>query len=380
MPPKSLVPHPVSHASFNDLSAAGYDVQVIDDHASVPEHEKASLCDLPINWKCPQPVLKPKVAMLRDAILFGDGSVLLSDGRYIYFDIIFSSEEWRKSQSHRRLCSIDPTTEGALVRPDMPSMEVSGSCFSARSNNSRNFGHFVHDMLSRIYYEDLGVISPGRDRVIAPRMFMPMQEAIFRKVFEKYEIVQVPPKTALKVEKLLLPANLCSHEMFNPAAIAALAARMRRIMTYYAGKERSKVCVSRRDGRLQDGKHTLGRDFANEEIYENRMRKLGFRVVKASDLEPESQFALWANTTDMVGVHGAGMMNMIMMPDGANYTEISGAASSEPNQPSPCPNWIYRCALSAGHNVRGIVSTLDSQGSPAIDIERLELALMRNMT
>ena len=345
------------------------------DHASVPEHEKASLCDLPINWKHTQPVLKPKVATLRDAILFADGAALLSDGRFVYFDPIFTSQDLRRSQSHQLLCSIDPTIEGAFVQPDMPSIEVSGSCFSARSTNPQNFVHFVHDMLSRIYYEDIGVISPGRDRVIAPRMPMPIQEAIFRKVFEKYEILQVPPKATIKVEKLLLLANLCSHEMFNPAAIAALAARMRRIIAHYIGKEKHKVVVSRRDG-----EQTRGRDVANVDAYETRMRELGFDIVEVSALDPEAQFKLWANTTNIVGVHGAGMMNMIMMPKNVNYTEIAGAGSSIPGKRSPCPNWIYRCALSAGHDVRGIESMLDLQGRPVIDIKRLESALIRNET
>ena len=309
MPFKSLAPIPVRHASFYDLSAAGYDVRIIDDRASMPEHEKASLRDLPNHWKRPQTVLKPKVATLRDAMVFRDGSVLLPDGRYCHFDTSFSSEEWRKSESHRILCSIDPATEGAFVRPNMPGMEVSGSCFSLRGTNVRNFGHFVHDILSKIYYENLGVIKPERDKVIAPGMPLPMQEALFRKVFENYEIVKVPPKATLKVEKLHLLANLCSHEMFNPAAIAALAKRMRRLMTRYAGKKKNKVCVSRGDGRLRVGKRSPGpdcseRNFSNEQIYENRMRELDFRVVNVSELEPELQFALWANTTDIGNYSG----------------------------------------------------------------------------
>lgn len=371
MPFKSLAPIPVSHASFYDLSAAGYDVRIIDDRASMPEHEKASLRDLPIHWKRPQPVLKPKVAMLRDAIVFRDGSALLPDGCYCHFDTIFSSEEWRKSESHRRLCSIDPSTEGALVRPNMPGMEVSGSCFSLRGTNLRNFGHFVHDILSKIYYEDLGVIKPERDRVIAPRMPLPMQEALFRKVFENYEIVKVPPKATLKVEKLLLLANLCSHEMFNPAAIAALAKRMRRIMKRYAGKKKSKVCVSRRDGRLRVGKRSpqpdgSGRNFTNEDIYENRMRELDFRVVKVSELEPESQFALWANTADIVGIHGAGMMNSLFMQPGANYTEITGAPANH------ILHYTARCAMIVGHNVKGLTGDIDRDGNAVINLDHLE--------
>ena len=367
------------HVGFDDLSAAGYEVQIFDDGARVAEFENTTLDCLPgnWNWKCKRPpiaVIVPKIAILPDALLFKDGSALLPDGSFCFFDVAFSSERegWAEFHAERILCSIDRETEGAQVRSNLPNMDVTGRCFSTRTYTFRNFGHFVHDVLSRIYYEDLGAIVPGRDKVIAPQMLMPMQEALFRKAFEGYEIVQAPPDAILRVEELLISTNLCSEQRFNPAAVAALARRIRGHMGTYVGKERHKICVSRRDGRVESD---LGRDFANMEAYENSMRSLGYQAVELSTLDPETQFALWANTTDIVGIHGAGMMNMIMMPSGGNYTEIAGA-SGHPNSPSsPCPNWIIRCAWAAGHRVRGIVGQRSPLGRPVIDIERLEAAL-----
>lgn len=371
MSPLSSTLLPVHHISFNDLITAGYEIRTYPDDAAAIEFDEVAMEDLPKNWKRPQPVIEPKIAKLRDAMLFKDGSALLPDGSYCYFDFVFSGEWWRKRFSHQALCDIDPDTEGAQVRPNMPSIEVSGRCFSTRSTTPENFGHFIHDMLSRIYYEDLGAIAPGRDRVIAPGVFKPMHQVLFRKVFEGYDIVHVPSNMPLKVEELFLPANMCSHEMFNPKALAALASRLRKILAPYAGREKFKVYVSR-----QDGKKNYGRDFVNIEAHERRMKELGYRIVEVSALDPESQFALWANTTDIVGIHGAGMMNMIMMPIGGNYTEIAGS-SVESNQHSPCPNWTIRCALAAGHNVRGILSAVDGQNRPEIDMDRLEMALSR---
>ena len=368
------------HVGFDDLSAAGYDVQIIDDGAIVTEFENSVLDDLPGNWnwkrKHPQSVIVPKVAILPNAMLFKDGSALLPDGSYCFFDVAFCSERdgWAERHGQRILCSIDRETEGAYVRSNMPNIYVTGRCFSTRTYTFRNFGHFIHDVLSRIYYEDLGAIVPGRDKVIAPQMLIPMQEALFRKAFYGYEIVRVPPDAILRVEELLISTNLCSEQRFNPAAIAALAKKIRVRMGNYAGKERHKICVSRRDGRIE---RDLGRDFTNMEAYENRMRALGYQVVELSTLDPETQFALWANTTDIVGIHGAGMMNMIMMPSGGNYTEIAGACQSDHtySPTSPCPNWIIRCAWAAGHRVRGILGQRSPQAHPAIDIERLEAAL-----
>ena len=196
-------------------------------------------------------------------------------------------------------------------------------------------------------------------------------------IYEDYEIVQVPPEIPLRVEELLLPANLSSDLEFNPTAIAALAKRMRRYMAPYAGNERRKVCISRRDGKRVRGIEYLGRNFANVVAYETRMRELGYDVVTVSTLAPQEQFALWANTTDIVGVHGAGMMNMIMMPSEGNYTEIAGVPRN-PNATghTPCQNTIIRCAAAAGHRICGIPSGFDQQGRPMIDIERLGEVLL----
>ena len=370
----------VRHATFDQLSSAGYNIRIFDDGVVPLDPEKAASGNLPKNWKSAQPVVTPKIATLRNAVLFMDGTALLPDGRFCFFDTLCYPKRWRRLyQRYRRtLRFVGPATDSALIRRHLRKIKVPGRCFSARSVSSWNFGHFVHDILSRIYYEDLGAIVPGRDKVIAPRMFLPIQETLFRMVFEGYEIVQVSPDAALRVEELLLPANLCNSERFNPAAIAAMARRIRRFMAAYAGKERLKVCVSRRDGRRKrnSGEQSRGREFANIDAYETRMRDLGFDVVVVSGLRPEDQFALWANTTDIVGVHGAGMMNMIMMPPGGNYTEIAGA-SAIPDQSTPCPNWVIRCAIAAGHRVCGLSGNVDTLGRPVIDIERLEAVLSR---
>ena len=365
----------VHHSTFEQLSSAGYDIRTFDDGAEPLEPSKVARRDLPEHWKIPQPVIVPKIATLRDTVLFWEGSALLPDGRYCFSDTAYIKENWRRPKKFDQQWGIflyaNPETDAALIRRHMRCIDVQGRCFSTRSltrynHDIWNFGHFVHDVLSRIYYEDLGALVPGRDRVIAPPMPMPMQKVLFRKVFEDYEIVQVPPDVPLKVEELLLPANLCNKDKFNPAAIAALARRTRRIIApYAAGKRKNKICVSRVDGKKDER-----RTFSNEEAYEARMRELGFEVVAVSKVGPDDQFALWGNASDMVGIHGAGMMNMIMMPPEGNYTEIASAQIRR-----PCPNSTVRCAMAVGHNVGGLTTALDMKGSPEIDIDKLEAML-----
>lgn len=366
----------VRHATFDQLAAAGHDVRIIDDGAEPLDPIRTSSGDLPEHWKITQPVIKPKIATLRDTTLFIDGSALLPDGRYCYFDPSFAGKHWHRPHARRILLRTDAETDRALIRRHFRSIDVPGRCFSTRTNNLGNLAHFVHDVLSRIYYEDLGVLVPGRDKVIAPRISFPMQEALFRKVYEGYEIMQAPSHVPLRVEELLLPANLCGDETFNPQAIAALAGKIRRFMVPYAGKEKFKVCVSRLDATRRWGRQTHGRDFVNEEAYETLMGKLGYRVTNVSALAPEAQFSLWANTTHIVGVHGAGMLNTIMMPPEGCYLEIAGAPAKHKRGGSDlCPNHTARCAMAAGHRVVGISGHLDAHGRPTIDLDRLKAML-----
>ena len=366
----------VHHVTFEQLSLAGYDIQTFDDGASPLEPEKDALRELPGHWKIPQTVIAPKIAKLRDAVLFGDGSALLPDDNYCFFDMVFASNAERRVPREFSVplpihLHTDPVTGSALIRRHMPSISMPGRYFSVLRKRYRYFAHFVHDILSSIYYEDLGVIFPGRDKVIVSESITPLQEAIFCKVFEGYEIVRVPSDVALRVDELLLPANLCKRDTLNPAAFAALARRMRRIMAPYSGKEKYKVCVSRKDSKRN---RATGREFANTEAYEALMRKLGYRVLNVSEIDVNAQFALWANTTDIVGIHGSGMMNMIMMPSGGNYCEIVPMPANS-NQPWLCPVILYCCAMAAGHRTRALSGAVNEQGRPEVNLDRLEALL-----
>lgn len=359
----------VRHATFGQLSATGYDVRRINDGAVPHEFEELAPNALPDGWKLPEAIIVPQAATLRNAMLFPDGSALLPDGHYCFADPSFGRSDWRRHHRPRRILRvIDPVLDDALIWIPKRKKTVTGRCFSTLTNYSSNYGHFIHDVLSRIYYEDLGVIAPDREKIVAPPFNCKIQKILFEKVFAEYEIVQTKGNEAICTEELVLPANLCSLTGINPLGIVSLHERMCRIMAPYVESVKRKVCISRRDGNRTI---ILGRDFVNSAMFEDRMRDMGYMVVVASELEPEAQFSLWANTIDTVGVHGAGMMNMIMMPHGLNYTEIAGAPLESNSAFVGTPNTTVRTAKAIGHKVSGIAGTLDERGQPMIDIDRL---------
>ena len=364
----------VCHTTFEELAQAGYSIQSIDDGATPLQMNESILHGALDDWMRPEPIIVPKVAILEGATLFRDGSALLPDGLYCNYDPGFCvAEPWRERYRQHNLSVmhfIDRKYNDALIKPPPRSMAVEGRCFAALHNCSNNYGHFLHDVLSRIYYEDLGLIAPGREKIIAPRSGFPMARKLFKKVFADYEIVPFPFESSLEIEELVLPANLCSSTRFNPACIAALKNRMQKIMDPFAGSDRHKILVSRRDGLNQE----MGRNFANAELFEARMEKSGYKVVESSKLDAESQFSLWANATEIIGVHGAGLMNLLMIFPGSGFTEITGSPHAHYG-PVQTPKYTARCALAFGHKVNVIASTLDPKGCPRIDLERLDIFL-----
>lgn len=349
----------VKHASLEELDAAGHTVRTLEAALEPLTITAAKMRSCPENWTREQPGIQARAAIIEGATLFQEGSFLTPDRLYNYDAQSFNIAPWRTRHNRTVLRVIDEDTDECLIRPHQRTLDVSGRCFSLLSNTTHNFGHFVHDVLTRIYYEDLGLIAPGREKIIAPQFRFPMQKALFDMVFEGYEFITAPEGAALVVDKLIAPANLCDSLAFNPKGIAALASRLRNALSDRSGSEIShKICVSRRDGKASGG-----RSFANMDAYESAMEKRGYKVVQASDLSLEEQLLLWSNTRDMVGIHGAGMLNMIMMPENSRYTEVV---------PHPRgPIYTARCAIAAGHDVAGYAAEAAPDGQSHINLKEL---------
>ncbi|WP_082630735.1 glycosyltransferase 61 family protein [Roseovarius atlanticus] len=363
IPTDGLTLSHVRHVTFDQMEEAGHDIRRFDDGAAPLDLTDAKAYPgLPENWRKPQDLLPTRAAVIKAAQLCADGSVLMPGGSYNYYDGAFHLEPWQQRHVRTTLKYLDADTGEALINARGPREEMPGKAFSLITNAAANYGHFIHDVLSRIHYDEVGAINPAEHKILAPRCRFPMQRALLEKAFDGYQIVELAAGRVYEVEELVWPANFCSSTRFNPAAIATLADRLRTALAPYRDGTSRKVCVSR-----SDGKGGGGREFVNMDDYEALAEKHGYEVIEVSKLAVEDQFALWANTTDILGVHGAGLMNMIMMPSGSRFTEITGAPHG--------PAFIARCAVAAGHDVAGFNGHQNSDNQPEIDLKALDKLL-----
>ena len=370
----------VRSASFERLAEFGYDVELIDDNATRFEWDEKNANALAVELLRPQGHIIPTVATLRNATLYRDGSALLPPKRghhdqYILFDGgSYVTDTWINLHGDELLKRVH---ERRFKHKDR--IAISGRCFSTRTIYFPGPGHFVHEVLTRIYYENLGVIVRGRDKIIAPPYFnFPVHRVLFERIFDGYEIVQHPAEVALDVEELVISANLFTWCAINPKAIAETAMRLGQILAPYVVPENYKVCISRSDG----SNKFAGRDFSNYGEFEDLLQDMGYKIAIVSELEPEEQFALFANTTDLIGVHGSGMINTMMMPSGGTHTEITGAPHINMDTGKfdfrhlQGHNCMLRLATAIGHQVRVIISKRDLQQRPLIDLDLVKENLL----
>ena len=369
----------VRRANFHQLARFGYVVKWVNDGSIWCGWDEETAHDIFDEWKRPQGIIVPTVAILRNATLYRDGSALLTPKRghhdqYIFFPGSWYQPGWLyRCEKRHFLKQVAMRTQSHRSR-----ISISGRCFSTRMQYSSSPGHFIHDVLSRIYYEELGIIVRGRDKIIAPKFHFHVHKVLFERIFEGYDILFTPEEDALEVEELIIPANLCGSWQFNPKGIEALAKRLRRITAPYVGPENYKVCISRKDG----SNKRAGRNFENYEEFENLVNEWGYKIVNVSELSTDAQFSLWANTTDLIGVHGSGMINSMMMPCCGRHTEITGAPYYDMNSGKIDVSHmtghicLIRLARAIGHKVRVIPSMRDMQNRSVIDLDQVKRYLI----
>jgi capsular polysaccharide biosynthesis protein len=75
----------------------------------------------------------------------------------------------------------------------------------------------------------------------------------------------------------------------------------------------------------KDGKNTsFHRNLANEAALKERLSKYGFVTMVVSEVPPEQQIEAFSGARVMVGMHGAGLSNMVFMEDESALLELSG--------------------------------------------------------
>jgi hypothetical protein len=296
---------------------------------------------------------------LSGAYIFANGNVLCENILSVV-EFRSGSEHWRRdgwwgmSLENVGFLDFDPNDSSAALNEgnleDAADLANENGYFLFHSIWSEsNFGHFLHDTLVqasayRIACDRAGTrLTPllCSPRPAAQPFRFPMQKFLFERLVGPLDKVAFLTSGFARAE-LCYSSHRCLQDPWNGGVdyqafrqLHADLAEIQRTLPRGRTSGPERIYVSRSDVRRAD------RTFDNVEDFEALLERNGFVVITPTQWTPEDTLDLFANARFIVGIHGAGLMNMMFAPAGAKIVEITEAPDS----------WMSIAAISAaiGH-------------------------------
>ena len=223
--------------------------------------------------------------------------------------------------------SIKPVSRGSAVPGILLARRFDGIAFSLLTGvpgKRRNYYHFLMERLPE-HLAALGaaVEAFGRLTLLLPATDHPLEAALVseaRRRFPELPVRRVRTSEKLRCEAVVFHRVRRSSIYRSPASrrlLSMTVEAMRQSLQVFPAVERTRrLFVSRADARKPR--------LLNEDEVFARLERFGFERVMPGRLPVADQVALFSGAQAVAGPHGAGMTNLVFMPEGGAVIEIFG--------------------------------------------------------
>jgi len=222
-----------------------------------------------------------------------------------------------------------------------------------------NKGVWIIDNWSYEYFHWLTDALP---RLIVAEKFMDNHEILLPIKFRKspyidalkllnFEVRFFNEKYRLTVKELLIPSHTAPTGNYNKDVINKLRERFNSSMS--KNPPSKKIFVSRGKARF--------RKITNETEVVKLVMNFGYEIHYFEDYSFQEQVALMQQTSHLVGLHGAGLTNMLFMPESGKVLELRNADDDH-------NNCFYTLASDLGHDYYYLLNKGDSQDTHFVNI------------
>ena len=174
---------------------------------------------------------------------------------------------------------------------------------------SKEYFHWLTDVLSRLFVV--------RDRINDLLLILPygfvseyMKSSLEAFGVKHFEVIE--RDEVLECRSLLLPTHTAPSGHYNDEIIRGV--RNVLLSAYSETQTEERIYISRQ--------RAAKRRIVNEDEVTSILRNHGFQTVFAEDLSFAQQVKLFCNTRHLVSNHGAGLVNMLFMNEGASVFEL----------------------------------------------------------
>ncbi len=320
---RSLFGLEIQDGTFARFREQGLDVRTVGETPPDFALRSSSGLPLPPAWQPRHLVqsIPPEIMIVDDCYVFPNGAVLIGN-HYLYREILFVHVKAKHTVLHVSPdTNFDPISRSVSIKADYPIRKLDGTFFVATNFRQGNFYHYVHEILGRSYFleraeqevgEELAVILSYRKKQLLLQRLL--SEAVFgarQIIYQRRHILHL--KRAVIARNPVSPKGVCIPAMMH------LRHKLKNAVAS-TGKSGKPLYISRKDRRST----SFHREIANEAALEERLSRYGFETMVVSEVPPELQIEAFSGARVMVGMHGAGLTNMLFMADESAVLELSG--------------------------------------------------------
>ena len=187
-----------------------------------------------------------------------------------------------------------------------------------------NYYHWLFDVIPRLFVlEDSLVIASGFKLLVPDNRLSFQVSSLSRLGFHAEDILSSRDYSHCVAKRLIAISHPKAGSRNQSGRVSAwICERLRDALMSpeqknASGNDRLRLYISR-------GDNTNQRVLVNESKLLNRLVSRGFRSVELSKLSFDEQVDLFARAEAVIGVHGAGLSNLVFAPPGCLVIEIAG--------------------------------------------------------
>ena len=240
-------------------------------------------------------------------------------------------------------------------------MKVKGTSVAFFNPFYANFYHFTAECLTRLY-----CVYDQRESVqVLIHKDSPDFIESFARMLGFRHLVRIGDDEIAYCEKLLLPGQTTKVHKQHPTIIDAISSRLREAVSSDKGdySDYRRIYVSRAKASY--------RKVTNEAELVTLLDKYGFKTVNFEDHSIEERISFMKNVDVLMGIHGAGLTNMLFMDKGKLVIHLIHEGQHE--------DTFYNLATAMRHDsvfMQGKAENKDDRGvcydNFEVDLEKLE--------
>lgn len=217
---------------------------------------------------------------------------------------------------------------------------------------SFNYFHWLTDTLTRIF---LVKDSLSTSVLILPDTFCLSYHTFVLKKFGINFIQNTNDKKILFVSKVLLPKHTAPAGNFNPTILRNAVEFLTNDNNNNKLFMGERIYISRQNSSI--------RYILNEIDVINCLKTKGFAILNIEDFNFEDQMSILSKAKYLISIHGAGLTNLMFMPEGGSVLELRKKGGSE----------IYNCYfnLAAVFNHRFYYQPCESDSDDSVQVANI---------